>query len=98
MRIVVAPQEFKGSLSAADAASAIADGVRDALPGAEVVAVPMSDGGAGLVDALVVARGGERITTPVHDPLMREIGAKHALGQLEIDDRFHVSKPMRRAW
>ena len=50
MRVVVAPQEFKGSLTAAEAARAIAAGVRDALPGAEVVLAPMSDGGAGLVD------------------------------------------------
>ncbi|HYM15598.1 MAG TPA: glycerate kinase [Dehalococcoidia bacterium] len=78
MRVLVAPQEFKGSLTASEAAAAIAAGVRDALPGATVDVVPMSDGGAGLVDALLAARGGERITTRVHDPLMRPVDATWA--------------------
>ena len=75
MRVLVAPQEFKGSLTAREAAEAIADGVRDALPDAIVDLVPMSDGGAGLVDAMLAARGGERVVTPVRDPLMRPIEA-----------------------
>jgi len=79
VRIVVAPQEFKGSLSARQAAAALAAGVRDALPAAEVDVVPMSDGGAGLVDALLTARGGETVVTPVHDPLMRPVDAAWAL-------------------
>jgi glycerate kinase len=79
MRVLVAPQEFKGSLTAAEAADAIAAGVRDALPDAEIDAVPMSDGGAGLVDALLSARSGERVTTRVHDPLMRPVDATWAL-------------------
>lgn len=76
---LVAPQEFKGSLTAAEAARAIAAGVRDALPAAEVVLAPMSDGGAGLVAALLAARGGERVTTAAHDPLMRPVAATWAL-------------------
>lgn len=79
MRVVVAPQEFKGSLTAAEAAEAIAAGVRDALPDATVDVVPMSDGGAGLVDALLAARGGARMTTRVHDPLMRPVDASWVL-------------------
>ena len=79
MRVVVAPQEFKGSLTAAQAAEAIAAGVRDALPDAAVDVVPMSDGGAGLVDALLAARGGARMTTRAHDPMMRLVDASWAL-------------------
>jgi glycerate kinase len=79
MRVLVAPQEFKGSLTAAEAAAAIAAGVCDALPDAEIDVVPMSDGGAGLVDALLAARGGERVTARVHDPLMRPVDAAWAL-------------------
>jgi glycerate kinase len=79
MRIVVAPQEFKGSLTAIDAARAIAAGVRAALPGAETVEAPMSDGGPGLVDAMLAARRGERIETDVRDPLMRPIRAAWAV-------------------
>ncbi len=76
MRIVVAPQEFKGSLTAIDAARAIALGVRAALPDADIVEVPMSDGGPGLVDAMLSALGGERVRTEVHDPLMRPVWAR----------------------
>lgn len=79
MRIVIAPQEFKGSLTATEAARAIAEGVRAALPDAEIDEAPMSDGGAGLVDAMLAARGGERIETEVHDPLMRPVRAGWAL-------------------
>ena len=53
MRIVVAPNAFKGSLSALDAAEAIAEGVRAAASDADLVLVPIADGGDGTVDALV---------------------------------------------
>ena len=79
MRIVVAPQEFKGSLTAIEATHAIANGLRAALPDATIVEVPMSDGGPGLVDAMLAAGGGERVETVVRDPLMREIRASWAL-------------------
>ncbi len=79
MRVVVAPQEFKGSLTAREAADAIADGVRIALPGADIDVVPMSDGGTGLVDAMLAARGGERVFSDVHDPLMRPLRTAWAL-------------------
>jgi glycerate kinase len=78
-RILIAPQEFKGSLTSAEAAAAIAAGARDACPDAALALQPMSDGGAGLVEALVAARGGERISTPVHDPLLRQIRATWGL-------------------
>ncbi len=81
MRVVVAPQEFKGSLTAIEAASAIASGVRTAIPDAEIVEVPMSDGGPGLVDALLSAKGGQRIETAAHGPLMRP--ARAAWGLLD---------------
>src|SRR3990167_3822032 len=58
MRIVIAPQEFKGSLTASEAAAAMAVGAREALPAASLEPVPMSDGGPGTVDAVVAASGG----------------------------------------
>ncbi len=79
MRILIAPQEFKGSLTAAEAARAIAGGVRAAMPDAQIDEAPMSDGGAGLVDAMLAARGGERIETEVRDPLLRPVRAGWAL-------------------
>lgn len=79
MRVLVAPQEFKGSLTAREAAVAIAAGVRDAVPGAVVDLLPMSDGGAGLVDAMLAALGGDRVVTRVRDPLVRPIDAAWAV-------------------
>jgi len=78
MRLVVAPQEFKGSLTATEAARAIAVGLRRALPAATVDEAPVSDGGAGLVDALHTALGGEIRADRVHDPLMRPVDAAWA--------------------
>jgi len=60
MRIVVAPDSFKESLSAQDAARAIAAGILDVLPQAQVLCVPMADGGEGSLDAVLVATGGQR--------------------------------------
>ena len=75
MRIVIAPQEFKGSLTAVQAAQAIASGLRRALPDAELVLVPMADGGPGTVEAVVTAKGGCWHKTAVHDPLGAPVDA-----------------------
>lgn len=69
MRVIVAPDKFKGTLTAEEAARAIGDGWRRAVPDAEVEQVPMADGGEGTLDALVAALGGERFTEPVTGPL-----------------------------
>ncbi len=79
MRIVVAPQEYKGTLTAREAAEAIAAGVRRALPEAEVDVAPVSDGGAGLVDAMLAASKGRLMHSRVQDPLGREVEAEWAL-------------------
>lgn len=79
MRIVVAPQEFKGTLTAVDAARAMARGARAALPAAEVVELPVADGGPGTVHAIVSAIGGETRTTGVRDALGRPVQAAWGL-------------------
>ncbi|MEE8346242.1 MAG: glycerate kinase [Dehalococcoidia bacterium] len=79
MRIVIAPQEFKGSLTATEAASAIAEGARRAVPDAELVAVPMADGGPGTVDAVVAGAGGRTVAATVRDPLGRPVTAQWGL-------------------
>ena len=76
MRIVIAPQEFKGSLSASEAAAAMAEGARSALPAAALETVPMADGGPGTVDAVVAAEEGRTVTTNVQDPLGRPVEAR----------------------
>ncbi len=79
MRIVVAPQEFKGSLTAVEAAAAVAAGLAHALPAAAVEQVPLADGGPGTVAAVVAAAGGELRTVPCRDPLGRPLTAAFAL-------------------
>ena len=55
MKILVAPDKFKGSLPATQVAAAIAAGLHAGRPGAEVVTIPVADGGEGTVDAAVAA-------------------------------------------
>ena len=73
MKIVVAPNAFKGSLTGRQAAAAMAEGVRRALPAATIVEVPVADGGDGLVDVAIEALGGTgrpvRVTGPDHTPV-----------------------------
>ena len=79
MKIVVAPNSFKGSLSAAQAAAAIARGVREAAPDAEVIEIPVADGGEGTVDALVSAREGTYQEVEVEGPLGDPVRATYGL-------------------
>lgn len=71
MKVVIAPDKFKGCLSAPKVAEAIAAGVRAAVPDAQLDLCPVSDGGEGFVDALVAATGGRiehhRVTGPRPD-------------------------------
>jgi glycerate kinase len=75
MKIVVAPNAFKGSLSATEAARAMAAGITAILPAAEVVQVPVADGGDGLVDVAVEALNGERRTLEVTGPRNHPVAA-----------------------
>ena len=75
MRVLVAPQEFKGSLSARQVAEAIASGFHRAVPQAAIDLAPMADGGPGTVEAVVTAKGGEFVSTMVSDPLGRPVSA-----------------------
>ena len=79
MRIVVAPNAFKGSLSALEAATAIAEGIRIAAPDADLVLVPIADGGDGTVDALVAATKGQPRTGRVRGPLGDPVDADYGL-------------------
>lgn len=73
MNILIAPDSFKGSLSAAAAGRAMADGVKKAIPNAQVKVVPMADGGEGTIAAL----SGTLRKLSVHDPLMRPVEASY---------------------
>ena len=79
MKIVIAPDSFKESLSAPAVAEAMAAGVLEAVPDARIDLCPMADGGEGTVEAMVAATGGEILTTDVYDPLGASIRAKFGL-------------------
>jgi glycerate 2-kinase len=79
MKVVVAPNAFKGTLTATQAAAAIARGVREVFPDADVIEVPVADGGDGTVEALVTARRGEYRTATVEGPLGDPVEARFGL-------------------
>ncbi|GCE13075.1 glycerate kinase [Tengunoibacter tsumagoiensis] len=85
MRIVIAPQSLKGSLSAAETGAAIAQGAQAVYPEAEIVVVPVADGGEGTVQALVDATGGSILTRRVTGPLGEPVEA--FFGLLGGEDR-----------
>ncbi len=79
MKVVIAPNAFKGTLTASQAAASIARGVREVFPEAEVIEVPVADGGDGTVDALVSAHHGKYSTTRVDGPLGDPVRAVYGL-------------------
>ena len=76
-RILIAPDKFKGSLSAREVADHIAIGLRDRLPDSIVKTLPMADGGEGTAEVICDARGGERVSCIAHDALGRAIEARY---------------------
>jgi glycerate 2-kinase len=73
MKVVIAPDSFKESLSALEVANAVEQGFREVFPDAEFVKVPMADGGEGLVHSLVNALAGQVITQEVTGPLGEKV-------------------------
>src|SRR5579864_7378070 len=79
MKVVVAPNAFKGTLTAPQAAAAIARGVREVFPDADIVEVPVADGGDGTTEALVSAHHGDRRSVEVEGPLGDLVTARFGL-------------------
>jgi glycerate kinase len=83
VKILIAPDKFKGSLSAREVAENISAGLRDVLLDAKVDIVPMADGGEGTAQVIGDALGGSWVNCAAHDPLGREIDARYTW----IEDR-----------
>jgi glycerate kinase len=79
MKIVVAPDSFKGSLTAIEVSVAIEQGIREVFPEAEVIKIPMADGGEGTVQCLVNATGGKILEEKVIGPLGDEVLAFYGI-------------------
>jgi len=87
MRVQMAPDKFKGTLSASEVAAALAAGWRRARPGDEILELPVADGGDGTLSTLVAALGGEvrraKVAGPLGDPVEAEYGLVETSGGTE---------------
>jgi len=87
VRVVIAPDKFAGTLSAAEAAAAIRAGWRRRAPADELVLAPMSDGGPGFLDVLQAVRGGEllglTVTGPLGEPVPAALLLDHGTAYIE---------------
>lgn len=94
MKIIIAPDSFKESMSAALAVDAVKKGFQTVFPDAEYVNLPIADGGEGTVDALIAAIGGKRITRKVQGPLNQWVSATYGLldqGQTAVIEMAEAS-------
>src|SRR5215468_8680656 len=83
MKVLIAPDKFKGTLNAHEVAQNIAKGLLDVLPDAQIEMVPMADGGEGTAEAICDARGCSWLECKAHDPLGRAIDARYGWIQQE---------------
>jgi glycerate kinase len=79
MKFIVAPDSFKGSLSSVEAAAAMEAGIRRVFPVAEIVKLPIADGGEGTLDSILAATGGMKIERLVTGPLGEPIKAAYGV-------------------
>lgn len=79
MKILIAPDSFKGSLSARDISAAMRLGVLRVVPDAEIVEIPLADGGEGTLDSLILATGGRTVTHTVRGPLGDPVSASYGV-------------------
>lgn len=79
MKVIIAPDSFKGSLSAIEAAEAMAAGIREVNPEIQTVLLPAADGGEGTMRSLVDATNGRYVSVNVEDPLGRPIPATYGI-------------------
>ncbi len=78
-KVIVAIDSFKGCLTSAEANQAASEGIIDKMPEAQIVQVPVSDGGEGFMEAFQAAMGGSIVEVNVKDPLMRTIVAQYLM-------------------
>lgn len=79
MKVLIAIDSFKGSISSIDGSEAISLGIRDIYPDAEIITLPLADGGEGTVEALVQATDGKLISKEVTGPLNEKVNAEYGI-------------------
>ena len=77
MKIVLAPDKFKGSLTGMQFCATVEEGVKEVFPNAEIIKLPLADGGDGTIEILEYHLKGKRIKVRVNNPLFREIEASY---------------------
>lgn len=78
-KIIIIPDSFKGTLSSSDACDIMADAARKIFPQAEIIPIPIADGGEGTVDAILSAVSGKKVHVLVKGPLFDEVDADYGL-------------------
>lgn len=79
MKVLIAMDSFKGSLSSIESSTAIAAGIKEVYPHADIEVLPLADGGEGTVEALVNATDGTLVTIPVTGPLNETVKATYGI-------------------
>ncbi|EEJ72380.1 glycerate kinase [Lactobacillus ultunensis] len=79
MKFVLAPDSFKESMTAKEVCQAMEKGIRKVLPDAEIISVPMADGGEGTTDSLIDATSGHKVTVTVTGPLGKPVQAYYGI-------------------
>ena len=91
MKILIAIDSFKGSLSSKEAGEAIKSGILRVIPAAEVLISPLADGGEGTVETLVEALGGSMETVRVRGPLFQDVEARYGILSESREARYSIS-------
>ncbi len=84
MKIVIAPDSYKESLSALEVATAIEQGFREIWPDADYLKLPLADGGEGTVEAMVEATAGRIVHVEVTGPLGHRVNAFYGLSAMRV--------------
>lgn len=79
VKVLIAMDSFKGSLSSVESSKAIAMGIKEVYPHADIEVLPLADGGEGTVESLVTATGGTLVTVPVTGPLQQKVDATYGV-------------------
>ena len=95
MKIIIAPQSFKGSLTAKEATNIILDSAKSVFPNAELVGLPIADGGDGTLETIIDATNGELINSNVKGPDNRIVEASWGLFNSEKNEKTAIIEMAR---